>query len=190
MCDAEEEQKRQKANEFQYSYDVPTDPAQEMAPTVPEPEEEDEEYVPSPHLDVPVDIAIPKTVKENARIEKTALFVCKQGPQMEILIKAKQADNPQFGFLNQGHDLYKYYRHVLAAIKSGRYQVASTNKKEEKREENAESGSTEEHYLHPSLLSASSLPVGYPGPKSAYFVIITRLCIISLKINAYIIQIS
>jgi hypothetical protein len=58
MCDAEEEQKRQKANEFQYSYDVPTDPAQEMAPTVPEPEEEDEEYVPSPHLDVPVDIAI------------------------------------------------------------------------------------------------------------------------------------
>jgi hypothetical protein len=158
MCDAEEEQKRQKANEFQYSYDVPTDPAQEMAPTVPEPEEEDEEYVPSPHLDVPVDIAIPKTVKENARIEKTALFVCKQGPQMEILIKAKQADNPQFGFLNQGHDLYKYYRHVLAAIKSGRYQVASTNKKEEKREENAESGSTEEHYLHPSLLSASSQP--------------------------------
>jgi hypothetical protein len=125
----EEEQKRQKANEFQYSYDVPTDPAHMMAPTVPEPEEEDEEYVPSPHLDVPVDIAIPKTVKENARIEKTALFVCKQGPQMEILIKAKQADNPQFGFLNQGHDLYKYYRHVLAAIKSGRYQVASTNKK-------------------------------------------------------------
>lgn len=47
---------------------------------------------------------------------------------MEILIKAKQADQPQFGFLNQGHPLYKYYRHVLAAIKNGRYQVASAEK--------------------------------------------------------------
>lgn len=54
----EEEQKRQKANEFQYTYDVPQNPAQEKAPTVPEAEEEDEEYVPSPNLDVPVDIAI------------------------------------------------------------------------------------------------------------------------------------
>ncbi|EFA12338.2 Protein suppressor of white apricot-like Protein [Tribolium castaneum] len=152
----EEEQKRQKANEFQYSYDVPANPAPESAPTVAEPEEEDEEYVPSPHLDVPVDIAIPKTVKENIRIEKTALFVCKQGPQMEILIKAKQADNPQFGFLNQGHNLYKYYRHVLAAIKSGRYQVTSTTKKEEKREEPPEASSTDDHYLHPSLISTSS----------------------------------
>lgn len=48
---------------------------------------------------------------------------------MEILLKAKQADNPQFGFLNQGHDLYKYYRHVLSAIKSGRYEVVSAVKK-------------------------------------------------------------
>ncbi|RZB39274.1 suppressor of white apricot [Asbolus verrucosus] len=154
----EEEQKRQKANEFQYSYDVPTDPAQVMAPTVPEAEEEDEEYVPSPHLDVPIDISIPKTVKENTRIEKTALFICKQGPQMEILIKAKQADNPQFGFLNQGHELYKYYRHVLAAITSGRYQVTSISKKEEKREESTENNSSEDHYLHPSLLSTSTQP--------------------------------
>ncbi|XP_063930077.1 splicing factor, suppressor of white-apricot homolog isoform X2 [Zophobas morio] len=154
----EEEQKRQKANEFQYSYDVPTDPAQEMAPTVPEAEEKDEKFVPPPNLDVPVDIAIPKTLKENIRIEKTALFVCKQGPQMEILIKAKQADNPQFGFLNQGHQLYKYYRHVLTAIKSGRYQVTSSLKKEEKREESTDTSTTEEHYLHPSLVSTTSQP--------------------------------
>lgn len=64
-------------------------------------------------------------MKENARIEKTALFVHRQGPQMEILIKAKQSDNPQFGFLNQDNPLYKYYRHVLSAIKSGRYEVQS-----------------------------------------------------------------
>lgn len=53
------------------------------------------------------------------------MFVYRQGGQMEILIKAKQADNPQFGFLNQDNALYKYYRHVLAAIKSGRYKIQS-----------------------------------------------------------------
>lgn len=41
---------------------------------------------------------------------------------MEILIKAKQGNNPQFSFLNQGDRLYKFYRHVLAAFKNGRYQ--------------------------------------------------------------------
>lgn len=41
---------------------------------------------------------------------------------MEILIKAKQGDNPQFSFLNQNDKLYKFYRHVLAAFKNGRYQ--------------------------------------------------------------------
>lgn len=63
----------------------------------------------------------PKTVKENAIIEKTALFVCRQGPQMEILIKAKQGENPQFSFLNQGDRLNRFYRHVLTAFKSGIY---------------------------------------------------------------------
>lgn len=62
-------------------------------------------------------------MRENTRVEKTALFVHRQGPQMEILIKAKQANNPQFGFLNQDHELYKYYRHLLAAIKGGRYKT-------------------------------------------------------------------
>lgn len=64
-------------------------------------------------------------MKENARIEKTALFVSKQGPQMEILIKAKQSDNPQFAFLNQSDPLHKFYRHVLNAVKSGKYKVTS-----------------------------------------------------------------
>uniref|UniRef100_A0A6P7H5D6 Splicing factor, suppressor of white-apricot homolog n=1 Tax=Diabrotica virgifera virgifera TaxID=50390 RepID=A0A6P7H5D6_DIAVI len=117
----EEELKRQKTNMFQYSYDVPQNPdiQEEGIPTVPEAEEE---YVPPPILDLPVDIEWPNTVKENARIEKTALFVCKQGPQMEILLKAKQADNPQFSFLNQDGKLYKFYRHILSAFKNGRYQ--------------------------------------------------------------------
>ncbi|XP_018577748.1 splicing factor, suppressor of white-apricot homolog [Anoplophora glabripennis] len=155
----EEEQKRQKTNTFQYSYDVPMDPdKKEEGPIGPEANEE-EEYIPPPILDVPVDIDIPKTVKENARIEKTAKFVCKQGPQMEILIKAKQGNNPQFSFLNQGDKLYKFYRHVLAAFKNGRYQGYESileNKSGDKQDMyDAESGG---HYLHPSLLSATQQP--------------------------------
>lgn len=115
----------------------------------------------------------PKTVKENARIEKTAIFVSVQGPQMEILIKAKQSDNPQFSFMNQSDPLFKYYRHILTAIKSGRYKIPDKNqtgnyeallmRKEfyivvlENHVEEKEQDSHEDHYLHPSLLTSSSL---------------------------------
>lgn len=67
-------------------------------------------------------------MKEYARIEKTALFVCRQGLQMEILIKAKQADNPQFSFLTVNDPLYKFYRHILAAFKNGRYHAQCDKK--------------------------------------------------------------
>lgn len=144
MCSGclEEERKRlqQKSNEFQYSYgsgereEGPQPKVEEVQGAAERP------FTPPPELDVPADITIvggcgcfshlltcvcfqPKTTKENARIEKTAHFVHQHGAQMEILIKAKQSDNPQFGFLNQDNPLYKYYRHVLMAIKGGRYTV-------------------------------------------------------------------
>ncbi|KAL3270469.1 hypothetical protein HHI36_021016 [Cryptolaemus montrouzieri] len=158
----EEEQKRNKTNEFQYSYDVPMNPAaQEGVPTVPE-NEEDEKYVPPPDLDVPVDISIPKTMKESARIEKTAMFVSTQGPQMEILIKAKQCDNPQFSFLNQNDPLYKFYRHVLNAIKTGRYQIKSA--KTDQNVQNVSGSDSGDHYLHPSLVSSSVSTMELPVP--------------------------
>lgn len=62
----------------------------------------------------------PTTVKQNARIEKTAFFISQQGAQMEILLKAKQAGNPQFDFLSHDSSLHSYYRHILMAIKTGR----------------------------------------------------------------------
>lgn len=40
---------------------------------------------------------------------------------MEVLLKAKQADNPQFSFLSVDGALHPYYKHVLEAIKSGKY---------------------------------------------------------------------
>lgn len=63
----------------------------------------------------------PETLKQHAIIEKTARFIATQGAQMEILIKAKQANNAQFDFLSQGGQLQPYYRHLLAAIKQGKY---------------------------------------------------------------------
>lgn len=63
----------------------------------------------------------PKSRKHHEIIEKTAFFINDQGIQMEILLKMKQADNPQFNFLSFDNDLHPYYRHMLNAIKSQRY---------------------------------------------------------------------
>lgn len=45
---------------------------------------------------------------------------------MEILLKMKQAENPQFNFLSYDNDLHPYYRHMLAAIKNQRYAQSSS----------------------------------------------------------------
>lgn len=63
----------------------------------------------------------PETTKLQAIIEKTAKFISTQGPQMEILIKAKQANNPLFDFLNQSGRLNPFYKHTLQAMKDGNY---------------------------------------------------------------------
>ncbi|KAH8339584.1 hypothetical protein KR074_012283 [Drosophila pseudoananassae] len=69
----------------------------------------------------PLGMQLPETMKQHAIIEKTARFIATQGAQMEILIKAKQANNPQFDFLTQGGYLQPYYRHLLAAIKAAKF---------------------------------------------------------------------
>lgn len=63
----------------------------------------------------------PETTKVQAIIEKTARFISTQGPQMEILIKAKQANNPLFDFLNQNGPLNPFYKHTLQSMKDGNY---------------------------------------------------------------------
>lgn len=60
-------------------------------------------------------------MKLHAVIEKTAKFIATQGPQMEILIKAKQSNNQQFEFLNMDNRLNRYYKHLLNALKHGFY---------------------------------------------------------------------
>ncbi|KAL1502721.1 hypothetical protein ABEB36_007825 [Hypothenemus hampei] len=158
----EEAVKRKKTNAFAFDYNTAKSKESEQQPegipTVPEREEIDEPYKPSPILDVPVDINIPKTVKEYTRIEKTALFVCKQGLQMEILIKAKQADNPQFSFLTLQDPLYKFYRHLLEVFKNGRYQPQYDKKPEPPKQITKDDDAHDSHYLHPSLQSTTTKP--------------------------------
>jgi hypothetical protein len=94
-------------------------------------QEDDEAYIPDPELEVPEDMAVPDTQKLNSIIKKTALFISHQGGQMEILIKAKQANNPQFSFLSLEGDLHPYYKHILEAIKSGKYNPEKQPEQEE-----------------------------------------------------------
>ncbi|XP_017965340.1 protein suppressor of white apricot isoform X4 [Drosophila navojoa] len=86
-------------------------------------EESELPYTLPPTLLVPPapGMQLPETMKQHAIIEKTARFIATQGAQMEILIKAKQANNAQFDFLSQGSLLQPYYRHLLAAIKQGKF---------------------------------------------------------------------
>lgn len=50
---------------------------------------------------------------------------------MEVLIKAKQANNPQFAFLSVDGALNPYYKLVLEAIKSEQYNPEKQPEKEE-----------------------------------------------------------
>ncbi|XP_063704361.1 splicing factor, suppressor of white-apricot homolog [Culicoides brevitarsis] len=70
---------------------------------------------------VPPDMEVPENMKQHAVIEKTARFIASQGIQMEILLKAKQSNNPQFSFLIHDDRLWPYYKHVLEAIKTKVY---------------------------------------------------------------------
>ncbi|XP_016839599.1 splicing factor, suppressor of white-apricot homolog isoform X2 [Nasonia vitripennis] len=144
--------------------------------------EEDEAFVPEPALEIPENMTVPETQKLNAIIIKTALFISRQGSQMEILIKAKQANNPQFSFLSIDGELHPYYKHVLGAIKSGKYNPEKQPEKEESEPE-SESEEDDEPYLHPSLASslkveaAPSIPsINYkPSADCAYSMLVNKI---------------
>lgn len=113
-------------------------------------------YVPPPTLDVPPEMVVPPTRKLARIIEKTAQFISSQGTQMEIIVKAKQANNPMFGFLHFDSALHPFYRHILAAVRNGTYVVPAEDedvgdKPEETNGQSNASDSESESYLHPSL---------------------------------------
>lgn len=124
-------------------------------------------YVPPPALDVPPGVVVPPTLKLAKIIEKTALFISTQGTQMEIIVKAKQANNPMFEFLHFDCVLHPFYQHVLTSIRNGTYVVPSEeeleneksvgNKSEQSSCQNVASDSEGDNYLHPSLQPKSEV---------------------------------
>lgn len=125
-----------------------------------EPEESEEPFVAPPGLDIPSDVELPATIKTHAIIERTASFVCQQGAQFEIVLKAKQANNSQFDFLRFDHYLNPYYKHILRAMKEGRYNLPSTNKPEQPQESHSDDSDDDGDgsYLHPSLFAPKREP--------------------------------
>ncbi|XP_061554202.1 splicing factor, suppressor of white-apricot homolog [Phycodurus eques] len=146
---------------FKYTADYydPSQPTEEedakKRAEEPEPEESEEPFVAPQGLEIPPDVELPATIKTHNIIERTATFVSQQGAQFEIVLKAKQAGNSQFDFLRFDHYLNPYYKHILRAMKEGRYNVASTNKQEQPEESNSDDSDDDGdgNYLHPSLFA-------------------------------------
>ena len=89
----EEEQKRGNRAEIGFCYDQPQ----------PQPQQQQQQQEPEqPSL---------RTLANC--IEKTAEFICAQGAQMEILMRAKETENPKFQFLNPGNPYHAIYKQVL-----------------------------------------------------------------------------
>ncbi|XP_070163396.1 splicing factor, suppressor of white-apricot homolog isoform X1 [Polyergus mexicanus] len=146
-------------------------------------QEEDQAFVPPPELEIPEGMILPETQKLSAIITKTALFISQHGSQLEILIKTKQANNPQFAFLSIDEPLHQYYKFLLDAIKNGKYNPEKQPEKEETESE-GESDQDDESYLHPSLApsftkieAAPSIPsIQYkPSADCAYSMLVNKI---------------
>ncbi|XP_044002350.1 splicing factor, suppressor of white-apricot homolog isoform X2 [Aphidius gifuensis] len=145
-------------------------------------DDDDQAFVLPPELEAPEGMILPDTQKLNAIITKTATFISRQGSQMEILIKAKQSNNPQFSFLSIDGALNPYYKLVLEAIKNGKYNPDKEPDKKESESEESDDG--DESYLHPSLASslskveaAPSIPsIQYkPSENCAYSMLVNKI---------------
>ena len=72
-------------------------------------------------LEVPDAMRWPRTQRQFDVLERTAKFLAPLDAQMEILLRTKQAANPWMRFLEPGHRLNPFYRHVKQLIVSGSY---------------------------------------------------------------------
>ncbi|CAG8795908.1 24641_t:CDS:2, partial [Gigaspora rosea] len=89
-----------------------------------------------PKYSVPQGIATPSDDRVDEIIERTAKFLnSSTDSQMEIVIQAKQANNPKFSFLNKDDPLYPYYKHVRLLLQTGLFSYEDSDK-----EDNSASG--------------------------------------------------
>uniref|UniRef100_A0AAY4AAJ4 Splicing factor, suppressor of white-apricot homolog n=1 Tax=Denticeps clupeoides TaxID=299321 RepID=A0AAY4AAJ4_9TELE len=149
---------------FRYSADYydpsqPTEEEEASKEADAEPQESEEPFVAPPGLVIPPDVELPATTKTHAIIERTANFVCKQGAQFEIVLKAKQSSNSQFDFLRFDHYLNPYYKLILRAMKEGRYTPANEGQQAKQQDSQSEESDIDDDdgdgaYLHPSLFAS------------------------------------
>ncbi|KAK9761856.1 hypothetical protein K7432_012917 [Basidiobolus ranarum] len=80
---------------------------------------------------VPDGMILPADKRQVEIIERTAKFLNSKEPKMEIIIQAKQANNPGFCFLNKDDPLYTFYRHVRWLVQTGLYDYSNEDDSEE-----------------------------------------------------------
>ncbi|CAD5232942.1 unnamed protein product [Bursaphelenchus xylophilus] len=118
----EEREEKRKRAEIAFNYD------EEKIKSDDELEESDEEeaneaYQPPQGIKLPTGLELPETQRHGHLIERTAKFVVLNGPQMEVIIKAKHArDRTQnFDFLNFDNRLFSFYKFMCKLIREKKY---------------------------------------------------------------------
>merc|ERR1712173_272641 len=88
-------------------------------------------------IETPIGIIIPPS---NIRsiLDKTASFVAKNGPDFEARIRKNESNNIKFNFLKDDDPYNSFYRHRVAAFKSGEAQEEAKKKAEEEEKKKAE----------------------------------------------------
>ena len=89
-----------------------------------------ERYVPPFALPAHLSTAnLPLTVRDGAVISRTAAYVRSSGPQSEIVLRVRHADNSRFDFLHAHHPWHPFYRYLVthdpeATVKSAQQSLA------------------------------------------------------------------
>lgn len=110
-------------------------------------------------------------------MEKTAKFISSQGPQMEILLKTKQAANAQFEFLNHDGQYNSYYKHILMMMKANTYPWQDTIEKSEENSGDAEDFNMNGGSPSPVVMAPIIIPkIAYkPSADCAYTQLISKI---------------
>lgn len=99
---------------------------------------------------------------------------------MEILIKAKQSNNPQFDFLNMNGRCNLYYKYLVAAMKEGKYPEVTTTPKENGVAREAEEKKKKSVKEHTSTVPSPLVPLVtslkyVPSEDCAYSQLISKI---------------